>query len=590
MDSICFDSHHHDFLNLYDMNIQEKIKRLQELLEQNIKHENVGTAIAITGSWGVGKTYFWKSFLDSQLSEERIYKKDNVFNRKYAYVSLFGLESLSDLKTQIYSSIENYHSTIEIPKWVKGLPAIFKDTKISQLGISASAKVFDNLMFNNVKDAIICFDDFERMSNKLDIKDVMGLANQLKLEKNCQVILILDESKTEGENKSKYAEYKEKLIDETIIINSVEPLIREFSQGMDERLIELMIKFADSLEIHNFRFFQKVINLYKNFRKELPDEVAYSTEEIILVRILQGYLIADYGHVLGIDWKGFTIEKAVEILNKNNDDLESIENKNYKKLYDILPNLFSSVDGWVIQFKNWFEQKDQLNKDILHDLANSELISEKNQNLKSKIWDIFDRRFNFKVTEKDFEFIAELGAECIKIETIYNAAVAYEFIKKYLKDERKAKKFKQDVCKVIELDIDNFISRRQKEVELWGAESNIFYEYIDKLAENYKKNRSLKEIVSHYLQYDFFKDEDDKTELQKLSLDEWVEYLTIDIYAEKFILEKDKTLVACLRMLSKVSIVDIFMKPKIVEVLSKIGEESEFKKRYMKDIIENHLD
>lgn len=38
-------------------------------------------------------------------------------------------------------------------------------------------------MFNQVKDAIICFDDFERMSNKLDIKDVMGLANYLKLEK-----------------------------------------------------------------------------------------------------------------------------------------------------------------------------------------------------------------------------------------------------------------------------------------------------------------------------------------------------------------------------------------------------------------------
>ncbi len=38
-------------------------------------------------------------------------------------------------------------------------------------------------MFSQVKDAIICFDDFERMSNKLDIKDVMGLANYLKLEK-----------------------------------------------------------------------------------------------------------------------------------------------------------------------------------------------------------------------------------------------------------------------------------------------------------------------------------------------------------------------------------------------------------------------
>lgn len=187
------------------MNLEEKNTRLKEMLEENLRTGKVGTAIAITGSWGVGKTYFWKKFLEEQLSEERIYKKDNVFNRKYAYVSLFGLESLSDLKTQIYSNIENYHSTVEIPKWIKGLPSIFKDTKISQYGISAPAKIFDSLMFNQVKDAMICFDDFERMSNKLDIKDVMGLANQLKLEKNCQVILILDEDKTEGENKKKYA-------------------------------------------------------------------------------------------------------------------------------------------------------------------------------------------------------------------------------------------------------------------------------------------------------------------------------------------------------------------------------------------------
>ncbi|MDR0091628.1 NTPase, partial [Acinetobacter baumannii] len=80
------------------------------------------------------------------------------------------------------------------------------------------------LMFSQVKDAIICFDDFERMSNKLDIKDVMGLANYLKLEKNCQVILILDENKTASENKKNYAEYKEKLIDTTIPIDSVKSL------------------------------------------------------------------------------------------------------------------------------------------------------------------------------------------------------------------------------------------------------------------------------------------------------------------------------------------------------------------------------
>ncbi|MFX5374133.1 hypothetical protein ABTD20_19345, partial [Acinetobacter baumannii] len=80
---------------------------------------------------------------------------------------------------------------------------------------------------------MICFDDFERMSNKLDIKDVMGLANYLKLEKNCQVILILDENKTASENKKNYAEYKEKLIDTTIPIDSVKSLIQENTEDFE---------------------------------------------------------------------------------------------------------------------------------------------------------------------------------------------------------------------------------------------------------------------------------------------------------------------------------------------------------------------
>ena len=143
--------------------LNEKQQRLKQILENNINNGKVGTAIAITGSWGVGKTYFWNTFRDN-----------NPLKKKYVYVSLFGLESLSDLKTHIYSNIENNHSTIEIPRWIRGLPSILKDTRVSQFGVNASAKVFDNLMFHQVKDAIICFDDFERMSNKLDIKDVMG--------------------------------------------------------------------------------------------------------------------------------------------------------------------------------------------------------------------------------------------------------------------------------------------------------------------------------------------------------------------------------------------------------------------------------
>jgi signal recognition particle receptor subunit beta len=46
------------------MNISEKEERLKGILEHNIKNEKIGTAIAITGPWGVGKTFFWKRCID----------------------------------------------------------------------------------------------------------------------------------------------------------------------------------------------------------------------------------------------------------------------------------------------------------------------------------------------------------------------------------------------------------------------------------------------------------------------------------------------------------------------------------------------
>ncbi|MEG2885374.1 MAG: P-loop NTPase fold protein, partial [Acinetobacter sp.] len=117
------------------MDTLEKEKRLKERLEHNIRNEEIGTAIAITGSWGVGKTFFWKRCIDGY-----------HFKKKYVYVSLFGLESLSDLKTHIYSNIENNHSTLEIPRWIRGLPSILKDTRVSQFCLNASTKIFDSLM------------------------------------------------------------------------------------------------------------------------------------------------------------------------------------------------------------------------------------------------------------------------------------------------------------------------------------------------------------------------------------------------------------------------------------------------------------
>ena len=50
-------------------------------------------AIALTGKWGVGKTHFWNNFYEKNHAKFK--------TKKYAYVSLFGIESLESLKFEI---------------------------------------------------------------------------------------------------------------------------------------------------------------------------------------------------------------------------------------------------------------------------------------------------------------------------------------------------------------------------------------------------------------------------------------------------------------------------------------------------------
>jgi hypothetical protein len=57
--------------------------------------------LCITGKWGVGKTFAWNHYL------REAQDKGNVRLAKYAYVSLFGRNSLDDVRTAIVESTVN---------------------------------------------------------------------------------------------------------------------------------------------------------------------------------------------------------------------------------------------------------------------------------------------------------------------------------------------------------------------------------------------------------------------------------------------------------------------------------------------------
>lgn len=472
-----------------------KEQRLEDIFRKN---ENKGIAIAISGSWGVGKTFFWNGFLKKMVISERDRQHlplgirrthKNIFYKKYAYVSLFGIENLADLRTAIAlkmsSNSINDETTkkLEVPPLIKRVISGLREVKFTNrdYGISSSAKILESLLYLQVQDAIICFDDFERMSNKLDIKDVMGLANQLKLEKNCQVILILDESKTEGQNKEKYAEYKEKLIDETIKITSVEPLLREKAKEaeIDEPFIDLMVHFADKLEIHNFRFFQKVIKLYERFRAELSDEVAYSTKEIILIRLLQGYFIEDFGIKKDLKWGDFSTENAIILMDSpKENEIESIKIQTLRKLNRISYKFVHDEDQWLIEFKKWFDQKGEPEFSKLNELANSNLISEKNNNTKEILENLMTQWRNLQVNLNYCEELYKASQESINFNNLENLDFHCFLLGKF---------GRKDLSKQLKLEILNYLVNElpSNYEEIWDhathfgfKKNNLFHWYI----------------------------------------------------------------------------------------------------------------
>ena len=71
-------------------NTQSIDERLLKVLNSD---KNQGYVIGLTGEWGIGKTHFWKNFYKEKRSE--------LDCQKYAYISLFGIDSLDSLKYEI---------------------------------------------------------------------------------------------------------------------------------------------------------------------------------------------------------------------------------------------------------------------------------------------------------------------------------------------------------------------------------------------------------------------------------------------------------------------------------------------------------
>jgi len=187
--------------------------------------ENEPLAISIRGGWGTGKTWFWR---------KKILPEISIQNRKYAYASMFDLNSMADLRREIGYSLQILNPTGKLRKgWDKLRGAEKNDdsfarlirqglgdeTSFSSYGINANIAVgaaADELMFRRVREAVVCIDDIERRRKDFPIDQILSFINYLVENRRCIVVVLLNFDKLTDIDRNEWLLYSEKVFDRDV--------------------------------------------------------------------------------------------------------------------------------------------------------------------------------------------------------------------------------------------------------------------------------------------------------------------------------------------------------------------------------------
>ena len=174
--------------------------------------------LVIAGKWGVGKTYAWNQYLSWANAGQRISLT------KYTYVSLFGLNNLNDIKDAIFQNTVPIAAAGNAPNFTT-FEASLTTIKANWRKGGGLARMFPvaesyapfvaKMGFFSLNRQIVCIDDLERRGITLAMRDVLGLVSQLKEEKNCKIVLLLNDEKL-GDDDTEFRTQLEKIADTQI--------------------------------------------------------------------------------------------------------------------------------------------------------------------------------------------------------------------------------------------------------------------------------------------------------------------------------------------------------------------------------------
>ncbi|UYF44392.1 KAP family NTPase [Aliarcobacter cryaerophilus] len=352
--------------------------------------------IALNGKWGVGKTFFWNQLIEEKFS-----------TKKTAYISLFGVETIQQIKNDLLLQIYTQNGFV---KKIKDKVGSFK---LYGMDISLALSWFEKKDFDNV---IVCFDDFERISDKLKLKDVLGLISELKEQKKCTVVLILNKKELKDEDLSKY---KDKIVDYDF--NYEPTVVESFSLIKDnlKSFKQYPLEYFQRHEINNIRIMKRVINAlndyvyfenlvkdYKNIEEELVENILEISTINALELSVDFETLSKYSNPYDLD--EFSKQKYGE------PKQEKQKNENYEKLLKYINKknvgyfYISDITFNIIDYiKNSIVDKDSLQNSINERIKKEKYSSIQEQIRKCTHKARYDLNYSYNQYTKDLFNILE---------------------------------------------------------------------------------------------------------------------------------------------------------------------------------------
>lgn len=232
--------------------------------------------LCIKGKWGVGKTFAWKEFLDEL-------DKDTVSFKRYAYVSLFGLNTMDQVRSAIVETAQapdqigkqiDFDNLASEPSgtadrvWRRALKYV---DLVPGQRLKDLAAVFQVASFLAVNNYLVCIDDLERKGSGLEVKDVLGLISYLSEQRQCKVVLILNEDAFPEPEKQEFKRFFEKTIDSHVFFSPTPQECVDIALPPGSALNDALRPHCLALEISNIRVLKKIERLGTILQSQIAD-------------------------------------------------------------------------------------------------------------------------------------------------------------------------------------------------------------------------------------------------------------------------------------------------------------------------------